>query len=373
MKDNTIFIHIPKTGGTSINAAMQNTTWQTMANFNYRHIILKTKYSNAGDIFSPKNFEKYKQYKIFMMLRHPVDRVTSEYYFIKERKNFIDLLNKKPTTFKSYIKNRQTQNGVVTFLKGRRFYDIKAPNERDLDDILDAIDQIPIHVGIFEEFDASLQYFTDVTKIELNKNIDVKRMTFRRPSVNQLDEETKKLILDNNQLDWELYQYALDKFNKIKDNFKSPEFVFKKDKYTHVIPYAMQTCLFNFCMENEKYIQQNLKFFKELTFFLTKDLKITDGEIYTKTWNEAFVHSVAHHFPNSSFAQKIEAAFDPEKAPLDTTYKIGKVVDRFFKEEKHNAHAFFAPMTFIKNLVPKIEEPKSKVEKKSFFNRFFGK
>ena len=39
----TIFIHIPKTGGTSINAAMQDTSWQTEPNFYYRHIKLKDK------------------------------------------------------------------------------------------------------------------------------------------------------------------------------------------------------------------------------------------------------------------------------------------------------------------------------------------
>ena len=47
----------------------------------------------------PKNLEKYRAYNLFMMLRHPVDRCISEYYFIKERKNFMDLLQKKPSSF----------------------------------------------------------------------------------------------------------------------------------------------------------------------------------------------------------------------------------------------------------------------------------
>ena len=121
MKEKTIFIHIPKTGGTTINAAMNNSFWQTETGFNYRHIEAN-KVSNSGDIFEPENINKFKDCKIFMMLRHPIDRMISEYYFIKERKEFMDLLKNKPKDFTSYIKNKQTQNGVVNFLVGRRIY-----------------------------------------------------------------------------------------------------------------------------------------------------------------------------------------------------------------------------------------------------------
>ena len=50
MSDKNIFIHIPKTGGTTINAAMNNSLWQTEIGFNYRHIDAN-KLSNSGDIF----------------------------------------------------------------------------------------------------------------------------------------------------------------------------------------------------------------------------------------------------------------------------------------------------------------------------------
>jgi len=38
MEKETIFIHIPKTGGTTINTALYNSYWQTEVNFFYRHI-----------------------------------------------------------------------------------------------------------------------------------------------------------------------------------------------------------------------------------------------------------------------------------------------------------------------------------------------
>ena len=179
MNDKNIFIHIPKTGGTTINAAMNSTSWQTKPGFNYRHIIAD-KTSNSGDIFDPVNIEKYKAYTIFMMLRDPIDRVISEYYFIKDRKEFIDLIKNKPKDFKAYIKSRQTQNYVVNFLKGRRMYDLHTAKEQDLKDIIEAVEKLPIHMGIFENFSESLTYFSLNTGIKWKKKINSLQINLAR-------------------------------------------------------------------------------------------------------------------------------------------------------------------------------------------------
>jgi hypothetical protein len=368
MQEKSIFIHIPKTGGTSINSAIQSSNWQTEPNFFYRHILLKTKKSNSGDIFDPVNFEKYKEYDIFMMLRHPVDRLVSEYYFIQERKNFINLLTKRPSDFNDYIKNYQTKNGVVNFLKGRRFFSTRSATKEDLDDIINAIDQIPVHVGIFEEFALSMQLFSDEVGIEWDNKMDVKRMTFKRPDINQIPEDVKQLIIENNQLDVELYNHCLAKFNIIKESLKKPKIIFNKDKYAHVLPYAANTCFFEFSMDNKKFIKQNFHYFKELTFYLFKDLKIVDGYVFTKTWNTSFINAVNAKFPNSDFTNSISNEFKKNDDPLEQTFLIAKAVDDFFKLNK-NVNQYYSPLQFDKEKIT-IE---STNKQKGFFSKLFGR
>lgn len=365
MKD-VIFIHIPKTGGTTINAAMQDASWQTEPDFNYRHIEAGNKKSNAGDIFNPENVIKFRNYKIFMMLRHPVDRLISEYHFIRERQEFMDLLRTKPKNFEEYIQLKQTQNGVVNFLKGKRMYDDSSARRSDLNDILNAIDKIPIHIGIFEDFTKSLRYFTDVTGIQWKQNIEVKRMTFIRPKVSEVTDEIKELIIKNNPLDIELYDYCLKKFASIQVKSSASKFHFTKDKYNHIIPYVNKWCLFEFCMENKKFIKQNFNFFKEFTFYLLKDKNIIDGRHFTKVWNLTFLKSIDYHYPDSPFAKALRNAYHEKGDQLDETAHIAKALDEFFNQNKKSANEYYKPMKFDPDLF--IVTGSSK----GFFGRLFS-
>ncbi|MBI2279640.1 MAG: sulfotransferase family 2 domain-containing protein [Bacteroidetes bacterium] len=371
MRDNLIFVHIPKTGGTTISTAMTNQYWASTPDFHYRHVIEKTKTSNAGDIFDPQHFEKYKAFTIFMMLRHPIDKLISEYYFFKEREVLMNFFRKKPTCFIDYIKDRQTQNSTINFLKGRRLYDTKIPTVSDLDDVLDAIEQIPVYVGIFEEYEKSMQYFSDITDIKWKKEMEVKRITFKRPSISELNEETKELILEHNKLDIELYQFSLEKFNALKNGLKDPKISFTKDKYTHIVPYVAKTCLFEFCMDNKKFIKQNFEFFKNLTFFLLKKKQIKDGKLFTNIWNQTFINSISNYFPETEFYRKITIDSFNTEDPLEDTIKIAHNLDLFFKENPHNSHVYYTPMQFTESLVVEIKPTNS--HKTGFFSQFFKK
>ena len=191
IKKSNIFIHIPKTGGTTINCAMNNSEWQTTPDFNYRHIDYKTKRSNSADIFNPLKYELYEQHNIFMLVRHPIDRLLSEYSFIKTRPEFMNLIKPIPKDFDSYIKSKQTQNYMIGFLVGKRMYDTSFVDRDDLELVKNAIRNINIKVGIFEQYEASLSYFSEYSELKWPKKIDIKRITLNRPTVADISEETK--------------------------------------------------------------------------------------------------------------------------------------------------------------------------------------
>lgn len=49
-----IFVHVPKTGGTTMIAALRKQSWQPHANdFHYRHIVYQTTQSTTADLFDP--------------------------------------------------------------------------------------------------------------------------------------------------------------------------------------------------------------------------------------------------------------------------------------------------------------------------------
>ncbi len=131
---------------------MHNVYWQTEPDFNYRHISVKDKTSTSADLFDPSNFERYKGYNIFMMLREPIDRTISEYYFLRERKEYIKLLSKPPLNFNDYYLNPQTHNYMVGFLVGKRIYDKKPTTEKDLEIVLNAIEQYLSMLGFLNIF-----------------------------------------------------------------------------------------------------------------------------------------------------------------------------------------------------------------------------
>ncbi|MGE3655080.1 MAG: sulfotransferase family 2 domain-containing protein, partial [Flavobacteriales bacterium] len=306
MKDNLIFVHIPKTGGTTLYAALNNTFWNADPNFNYRHIIEKTKISNAGDIFDMNSNDKYLEYKILMMLRHPVDKIISEYYFFKEMQTILNFVKNKPKNLTEYVLEKQTSNATINFLKGRRLYDTKFATRKDLEDVIESIEKLNIQVGLFEEFPLSLKLYTEKLGINWNKNIDIKRTTFQRPKTNELSDSIKELIIENNNLDFELYNYYLNKFKKETANYKKVDINLIRNRYNDVLPYAFNACLFGFCLENKKFLSQNFEFFKLLTFHLLKTKQIKDGKLFTNIWNQTFLNAVSIHFPDSDFYQKIK-------------------------------------------------------------------
>lgn len=354
MKKESIFIHIPKTGGTTINCAMNNTKWQTKPDFNYRHINHDTKRSNSKDIFNPSNYDKYSEYNIFMLLRHPVDRIISEYYFIKDRAEFVSLLKPNPKNLKQYVENRQTQNYMIGFLIGKRMYDTDFVNEDDFEIVKNGIKNLPIHTGIFEKYSESMAYFEKELGIQWPKKIDVKRITLNRPEIDEVSDEIKNLIIEKNKFDFQLYNYCLEIFDKKTQKVNYKNIKFNKNKYDYVLKYTERFCLLGLNLNSKAFLQAQETFFDQLNIHLHKKLKISRGKIYTQLWNSAFVKAINDQFPGSILTIEINKILNEKEDPLEQTKAIAKVIDSvLLYKDKKNSTQYYSKMNFSEKLVKK--------------------
>ncbi|NNK87267.1 MAG: sulfotransferase family 2 domain-containing protein [Flavobacteriaceae bacterium] len=332
MPSRNIFIHIPKTGGTTINCVMNKTDWQTKPDFNYRHILYESKRSNSKDIFNPMNYDKYADYDIFMLLRDPIDRLISEYYFIRDRHEFLSLIKPIPKSLKAYVSNRQTSNYMIGFLLGKRMFDTDLVDRDDLELVINSIERLNIHVGIFEDYARSLNYFGAVTGIKWPKTIDIKRMTLNRPAKAEVPEDIKSIIREKNVLDFELYDYCRKRFESI-DLKKIRPISFDGDKYNYVMKYTQRFNLLELALRDKSFIAKQNRFFNDLNLHLHKTLKLREGRDYVTLWNAFFISAMNNAFPKKSITKRI-SSLDASMEPLTLTKAICEEMNKSVKEVK---------------------------------------
>nr|WP_321224579.1 sulfotransferase family 2 domain-containing protein [uncultured Psychroserpens sp.] len=328
MKSKNIFIHIPKTGGTTINCIMTKSNWQTQPDFNYRHILYDTKRSNAGDIFNPIKNDIYLEYEIFSMLRNPVDRIVSEYYFIKDRPEFMSLLKPVPKNLMEYVKHKQTRNYMTGFFLGKRMYDEEFVNQNDLQLVLNTIKTLNIKIGFFEEYEKSMQYFSSITGIKWPKNINIKRKTLNRPEVSDISHSIKDIILKNNQLDLELYNTCKVAFDKIKTKSNTINFI--GNEYDYIMKYTQRFNLLQIGLKSTSFITKNQIFFNNINQILHEKLKLTEGKSYVIIWIDFFIKSCNNAFPNSTLVSRLNSLNNAQE-PLDNLKQICKILDEELK------------------------------------------
>lgn len=233
-----IFLHIPKTAGTTL---------QTIINKQFkREYVYELDNSNAQ-----KSMEKFQhlpdsekqKYKVILghmwfglhrylprastyitVLRDPVDRVVSHYYFVKRRKDHYlhDIVESQRLSLKEYIENglsTELNNGQTRLLSGcidEKAYPFgKCPGAL-LEQAKKNLDRYFSIVGIQEEFTDTLSLIRKVlgwSTPDFKENV-----TVNRPPKDEIPAETVAIIRHFNQLDIELYGYARRIFTDLKQS-----------------------------------------------------------------------------------------------------------------------------------------------------------
>ena len=244
----SIFIHIPKCGGSSfVGLLMDSVKQQNFESTTPTHKIDKVgitkimhvdfssidRLFKAPDIFNLTRNLKFKDVLLFMLVRDPVERIVSEFnfqYHILNGKNgdqkaaILSKLKRKPNTLEEYIEHKETQNYQTKFLLGKPLAHGQNIHGDDFRTVIRTIEELPIYCGVTNEYASFLNLFEEKTGIRLKKKVLVRKKT---PFLyfSSVSEKTKKRILALNNYDYQLYEYVKDRItlNNSKFNFEEKD------------------------------------------------------------------------------------------------------------------------------------------------------
>ena len=230
--DTIIFLHIPKTAGTTINSILQQQyeskqiyflglnaqesiqSYQQLAAEEKKAIRLVSGHTSYG-------FHKYipGSSTYFTFLRDPVERVISFYHFVKKHdQHYLHRsITKEVTGIIPFVSNRwniMVDNGQTRLISGAwlepgsgkltsQTFELAKKN----------LSQNFSVVGLTEHFDLTLLLFRKIFNWQ-NINYVRKNVSKAAPHERRLTPEERETILNYNQWDVALYEYAKERFEQ---------------------------------------------------------------------------------------------------------------------------------------------------------------
>ncbi|WP_194287338.1 sulfotransferase family 2 domain-containing protein [Gracilibacillus oryzae] len=205
-RKDVCLLHIPKCGG--------KTLWKILQSQPQTFLV-----------WHNRMFEVPKQpITFFTMLRDPVDRVISTYYYIRryeadplhsivknmELDEFVSYMYKErynPLYKKSINIHYRTVNLATRYLTGGK------PNKRKK--ALKNLEKYFIFAGITDMYVESMFFLKELLNLEINKIPNINH-TDKRPHLEEIPEDIIQLIMENNQHDIAIYNWAKERLqNKI--------------------------------------------------------------------------------------------------------------------------------------------------------------
>ena len=215
----TLFLHIPKTAGSTLKTILDN-QYTLREKLDYygedfcKFINSAKKNTNLKCINGHFRFGIHKRIQkpfcYVTILRHPIERVISTYYYIK-RPNHPKNNMVKNMSIEDFVASKEAGvNHMVSNLQTTYVSGTTPPNlevaKKNLQQYFDV-------VGITEMFDQSIFLMKQSFGWE---NVDYKsvNITKNRPTINEHSKEVIDLITQKNQLDMKLYEFGKDLFNQ---------------------------------------------------------------------------------------------------------------------------------------------------------------
>lgn len=244
------FLHIPRTGGTTVDAIFFNNIPQSEIirvykdneyhehSFHNSDELTKIRYITGHLLL--QNYNPLKIYdtevNVFTFLRNPLDRLISEYTFYKTwpKNHLYKIINEGNISFLDYLISKEKilkyrgKNFMTRCISGKSFISGKHPYAA-LGSAKRQLEKSFFFFGILEFFNESILLLSDIIKL---KNIFFKQHNKLVQGVKkEISENEKAVALELNRADCELYSFARDlfldriydlghEFNNKLENFK---------------------------------------------------------------------------------------------------------------------------------------------------------
>jgi hypothetical protein len=240
-----IFLHIPKTAGTTFHTILRKQYGQsstaavrafTQEDLKDRLDALKAKTDGAkslevvsGHMIFGAHRHLSSSFRYLTFMREPVSRVISDYYYVQRTPDhdFYD-----PVVTESYSLADYVESGITIYTDNVQTRMIAGVG-RDLafgectDDVLNqALENLDEHfagVGITERFDESIT----LIQRKLGWSVPMyktRNRTKKRPDREDISESTRSLIREHNALDIELYNEAEERFYRDREAQNESDF-----------------------------------------------------------------------------------------------------------------------------------------------------
>lgn len=225
MKDKYVFLHIPKTAGSSLFAVFNNIlgpeevkhVYDLRKSFGPVHAEkLKNYKMVAGHLVYPqiKHFEKDRYSIVF--LRNPVDRFISQYYYYRQNLDKI-ATNLDLGSYVEFYKDNIYSNGImnVHLWHLTALFDTTFSMEEILEQAKENLSRINF-IGIYEFFADSVDLLCYDCGWPAVYEMPVENITIQRPGVDEIDNSIIDRIKELNRFDLVLYEYGMRLFNEKK-------------------------------------------------------------------------------------------------------------------------------------------------------------
>lgn len=249
--EKIFFFHNPKAGGTSIKTVLEalvprRERCPQIENDEIDHRKLNGNYKSSRGYALYSGHYGYDVYQTvanghlpLTNFRHPVDRLISTFNYFNYAvhlplkltlpDHFYHVRLARKISFDEFISSSDprveiyTRNGHFRQLT----YSPWSPELRkSLDDAIAFIDQMPWYY-VCEQPEVSTTWFRNVFKVRVDqipRENQTPKISDSQVSAAQISESTRSLILEKNQLDLVLYNYAVNRLARMRDrlNLASP-------------------------------------------------------------------------------------------------------------------------------------------------------